>query len=154
MRQGIYQRHPAAVSLDSQRGMSAIELVICLCVMAVVAAVFIPAYITYTQQARVLALVLPRLQQLESNITLIYLLEKRLPSSSDLPALMSGISHENLDIELSNGVITLTVNAPDSALPIHILDGTTLVASPVIGTASISAWHLDGELAQRLGISQ
>ena len=134
--------------------MSSIELVICLCVMAVVAAIFIPGYITYTQQSRVLALVLPRLQQLESNITLIYILEKRLPSAGDLPGLMAGINHQNLDIELASGVITMTVNAPDSALPIHILDGTTLVASPVIGTASISTWHLDGELAQRLGISQ
>lgn len=154
MRKRIATRHPAVVSLFCERGMSSIELVICVCVMAVVAAIFIPGYITYTQQSRVLALILPRLQQLESNITLIYVLEKRLPSSRDLPALMSGISHENLDIQLTNGVISLTVNAPDSALPVHILDGKTLVASPVIGAVGISTWHLDGELAQRLGISQ
>lgn len=133
--------------------MSSIELVICICVMAVVAAVFIPGYITYTQQSRVLALVLPRLQQLESNITLMYLTQHRLPSSADLPELMAGISHENLDINLQGGVITMTVNAPDRAAPIHILDGTTLLASPVLGANSISAWHLSGELADRLGIS-
>ncbi|NTV14402.1 MAG: hypothetical protein HGA96_10805 [Desulfobulbaceae bacterium] len=134
--------------------MSSIELVVCICVMAVVAAVFVPGYITYTQQSRVLALVLPRLQLLESNITMIYVTQKRLPSDDDLPALMSGIDHENLEVKLTNGVIVLTVNAPDFAAPIHILDGTTLVATPVIGGTNITAWHLDGELAQRLGISQ
>jgi len=133
--------------------MSAIELVICLSVMLVAVAILIPGYITCTQQSRVMALVLPRLQQLESNITIIYITQNRLPSINDLPELMTGINHENLDIKLSNGVICLTVNAPDSASPVHILDGTTLVASPVIGAANISSWHLTGELADRLGIS-
>lgn len=139
--------------LRSERGMSSIELVICVCVMAVIAAVFIPGYITYTQQSRVLALVLPRLQQLESNIALFYVFEKKLPSGSDLAGLMEGINHENLDIDLTRGVITLTIRAPDSASKIHILDGTTMIASPVVGPVSITTWHLNGELAERLGIS-
>jgi len=134
--------------------MSSIELVVCVCVMAVVAAIFIPGYITYTQQSRVLALVLPRLQQLESNITITYITQHRLPSGEDLPELMQGVNHENLDIKLMRGVICLTVNAPDAAAPIHILNGETLVASPVIGNANISSWHLSGELADRLGINR
>lgn len=143
----------ASTHLRSEGGMSSIELVICVCVMAVLAAVFIPGYITYTQQSRVLAMVLPRLQQLESNVALFYVFEKKLPSATDLPDLMDGIDHENLDIELIGGVITLTIQAPDSASKIHILDGTTMVASPVIGPANITTWHLGGELAERLGIS-
>lgn len=132
--------------------MSSLELVICLCVMAVVAALFIPGYITCTQQSRVLALVLPRLQQLESNIALFYIFEKRLPNAGDLPELMEGIDHENLNIQLTGGVVTLTIQAPDFASKIHILDGTTMVASPVMGPATITTWHLKGELAERLGI--
>lgn len=155
MRKSIWPHRRAAVlRLLSERGMSSIELVICVCVMAVVAAIFIPGYITYTQQSRVLALVLPRLQLLESNITIVYITEHRLPSASDLPALMEGIDHESLNIKLTNGVICLTVNAPDSDAPIHILDGETLLASPVIGSANITSWHLSGELADRLGISR
>lgn len=156
MPRGIFRgwgRRTAPAPLGGDRGMSSIELVVCLCVMAVVAAVFIPGYITYTQQARVLALVLPRLRQLESNIALFYIFEKRLPSSGDLPELMTGINQENLDIELAGGVITMTVQAPESAAKIHILDGATMVASPVIGLGSITTWHLGGELADRLGIS-
>jgi hypothetical protein len=121
--------------------------------MAVAAAVFIPGYITYTQQSRVLALVLPRLQQLESNIAIYYVMKSRLPSAADLPELMQGIDHENLEVQLSDGVITLTVQAPDPDAKVHILDGAVMVASPVIGTAAISTWHLDGELAKRLGIN-
>lgn len=153
MRARIFLCRRVGARLGSARGMSAIELVICICVMAVVAAIFVPGYITYTQQSRVLALVLPRLQQLESNITLLYMTQHRLPSAADLPGLMAGISQENLDIDLVGGVITMTVNAPDGDSPVHILHGTTLVASPVIGPASISTWHLNGELADRLGIS-
>lgn len=146
-------RGTASTHLGSERGMSSIELVVCICVMAVVAAVFIPGYITYTQQSRVLALVLPRLQQLETNIALFYIFEKKLPSASDLPGLMDGIDHENLDIELTGGVITLTIQSPDYTSKIHILDGTTMVASPVIGPVGITTWRLDGELAGRLGIN-
>lgn len=156
MPRGIFRgwgRRTAPAPLGGERGMSSIELVVCLCVMAVVAAIFIPAYITYTQQSRVLALVLPRLQQLESNIALFYIFEKRLPSAGDLPELMEGINHENLDIDLAGGVITLTVQAQSYASKIHILDGTTMVAAPVIGPESITTWHLNGELADRLGIN-
>lgn len=152
---GIFRgarRRTVLVSQNS-KGMSSLELVICICVMAVVAAIFIPGYITFTQQSRVLALVLPRLQQLETNIALFYIIERKLPSGNDLPRLMEGINHENLDIELTGGVITLTVQAPDSAAEIHILDGAILVASPVIGRSSITSWRLDGEVADRLGIS-
>lgn len=144
---------PASLRTGNERGMSSIELVICICVMAVVAAIFIPGYITYTQQSRVLALVLPRLQQLETNIALFYIFEKKLPSATDLPGLMEGINHENLDIELTGGVVTLTVRAPESTSNIHILDETTMVASPVIGSGGITTWHLGGELAERLGIN-
>lgn len=138
-----------------QLGMSSIELVICICVMAVVAAIFIPGYITYTQQSRVLALVLPRLQQLESNISIHYMTTgNKFPTDHDLPELMQGIKHENLEVKLMGGAVVLTIMAPDSAANVHILDGTTLVASPVIGPTGISSWHLSGELAERLGLSR
>lgn len=137
---------------SNERGMSSVELVVCICIMAVAAAAFIPGYITYTQQSRVLALVLPRLQQLESNIALFYLFEKKLPADRDLQGLMEGVSNENLVIDLANGVVTLTVAAPDSDSRMHILDGAAMVASPVIGPAGITAWHLDGELTDRLGL--
>ena len=133
--------------------MSSVELVISLCVMAVVAAVFIPAYLTYVQQGRVLALILPRLQQLETNIAIFYYLESRLPNAADLSELMKGIDSENLEVELVSGVVNLTVVAPESSSRLHVLNGTNMIASPVVGAGSIATWHLDGELADRLGIS-
>lgn len=136
-----------------KQGMSSVELVVSICVMAVVAAVFVPAYITYVQQTRVLSLVLPRLQQLETNIALFYFFEKRLPNTADLPELLGGIDSENLEVELAGGVVNLTVVAPQSSSRLYVLDGATMIASPVMGAGSISTWHLDGELADRLGIS-
>ena len=35
---------------------------------------------------------------------------------------------------------------------LHLLDGKMLIASPVISKSTISSWHLNGELADRLMI--
>lgn len=139
--------------LGGRQGMSSVELVVALCVMAVAAAVFVPSYVTYVQQSRVLALVLPRLRQLETNIALFYVFEKKLPSGADLPDLLADIDSENLQIALNGGVIELTVVAPEFSSKLNILDGATMIASPVMGPVSIVTWRLDGELAVRLGIS-
>ncbi len=136
-----------------KRGMSSVEMVVSICVMAVAAAIFIPAYITYIQQARVLALVLPRLQQLETNIALFYYFENKLPDIDDLSELMEGIDNENLEVELVGGVVDLTVVSPEFSSRLHILNGTSMIASPVIGSVGITTWHLSGELADRLGFS-
>ena len=139
--------------LGTRLGMSSVELVISICVMAVAAAIFIPAYITYVQQSRVLSTVLPRLQQLETNIALFYVFEKKLPNDKDLPGLLEGIDSENLEVELFGGVVKLTVVAPEYSSRLHILNGNSMIASPVIGSNGITTWHLDGELAERLGIA-
>jgi type II secretory pathway pseudopilin PulG len=133
--------------------MSVIELMISICIIAVVLTFGVPFYISAMQQGRVVSLIIPRLHMLESRITLFYVFNERLPSREDLDEVLAEYDAENLDIDLVSGVITMTIRAPDQSSKLHILDGTILLAYPVISPNGVVAWHLDGELADRLQIS-
>ena len=139
--------------VSSQRGMSVTELMVAICIIAILAAVAIPSYISYVQQARVVSLVIPRLHLIESNIAYFYSINKKLPGSHDSAEILENIQTEHLDIGLSNGSVAMTINAPDKGSKLHILDGKILIAAPVITKDKIIAWHLDGELADRLRIN-
>jgi prepilin-type N-terminal cleavage/methylation domain-containing protein len=139
--------------LKGQRGMSVTELMVAICIIAILAAVAIPSYITYVQQARVISLVIPRLHAIETNIGLFYSVNEKLPHSSDTDEIIKDLNTESLEILLSNGTIKMTINASDRGSKLHILDGKVLIASPVINKRKITSWHLAGELADRLKIS-
>jgi len=137
----------------NQQGMSVTELMVGLCIVAILAAVAIPSYICYVQQARVVSIIIPRLHLIETSISLFYSTHDRLPGNDDVGYIMKDIETENCDTLLANGSITMTINAPDQNARLHILDGDVLVASPVITRTKIVTWHLSGELADRLKIS-
>ena len=133
--------------------MSGTELMVGLCIVAILAAVAIPSYICYVQQARVVSIIIPRLHLIETSISLFYSMYERLPGDDDAGYIMQEIEMQYCNIHLANGTITMTINAPDTRAKLHILDGDVLVASPVITRAKIVSWHLSGELADRLKIS-
>jgi type II secretory pathway pseudopilin PulG len=133
--------------------MSVTELMVAICIIAILAAVAIPFYISYVQQARVVSIVIPRLHAIETNIALFYSLHEKLPGSNDKQKILDSTGSENLDVALSTGTITLTIKAPERVNKLHILDGKVLIAAPVISKSKIVSWHLAGELADRLRIN-
>ena len=133
--------------------MSVTELMVALCIAAILAAVAIPSYISYVQQSRVVSLIIPRLHLIETNISYFYSMHNRLPGSSDVAEILTNIDAENLDIVLTNGTIALTIKAGEKTSRLHILHGKMLVASPVITKDRIVGWHLTGELSDRLKIN-
>ena len=137
----------------NQHGMIVTELMVALCIVSILASVAIPFYITYVQQSRVISIIIPRLHLIETSISLFYFTNNRLPGNTDSVHILEEIDTEYCDITLSNGTIAMKINAPDSSSKLHILDNKVLVASPVITKYKIVAWHLAGELADRLGIS-
>lgn len=136
-----------------QQGMSVTELMVGLCITAILAAVAIPSYICYIQQARVVAMIIPRLHLIETTISLFYSESSRLPGNDDVGYILKDIETKFCDVVLANGTIAMTINAPDRSSKLHILDGKVLVASPVITREKIVSWHLSGELADRLRIN-
>ena len=137
---------------DNQLGMSVTELMVAICIIAILAAVAIPSYISYIQQARVVSLIIPRLHLIETNISHFYSMNNKLPGSSDITEILKNINSENLDIVLTNGTVAMTIKAGKGS-KLNILDGKTLVASPVLTKDKIISWHLAGELADRLKIN-
>ena len=133
--------------------MSVTELMVALCITAILAAVAIPSYICYVQQARVVAMIIPRLHLIETNISLFYSANNRLPGNDDVGYILQDIETKFCDIALANGTIAMTINAPDRSSKLHILDNNVLVASPVVTKEKIVSWHLSGELADRLRIN-
>ena len=137
----------------NQLGMSVTELMVAVCILGILAAVAIPFYISYVQQSRVVNLIIPRLHLIETNISLFYSLNNRLPGKTDNADILEGIDTEYCEIALTNGSIVMKINASDRNSKLHILDGKVLVASPVIAKYKIVSWHLTGELADRLKIN-
>jgi len=133
--------------------MSVTELMVAICITAILAAVAIPSYISYVQQARVVSLVIPRLHLVESSIGHFYSMNNRLPGSADLDEILASINAENLEIKLTNGALAMTIRASEKKSKLHILDGNMLLASPILTKDKIVGWHLTGELADRLKIS-
>lgn len=138
--------------LAGRQGMTVAELMVSLCVICVLSALAIPFYINYLQQGRVISLILPRLNMIESNISIFYHLNNRLPRGEDINELLKDLDTDSLEIVISNGSIVMTIKAPDPASKLNILDNKVLVASPVVASSRIVSWHLAGELADRLKI--
>ena len=137
----------------NQHGMSVTELMVAICILGILAAVAIPSYISYVQQSRVVSLIIPRLHLIETNISLFYSTNHRLPGNTDVADILKDIDTEFCEITLANGSIVMKIKASDRSAKLHILDGKVLLASPVIGKYKIVSWHLTGELADRLKIN-
>ena len=137
----------------NQHGMTVTELMVAVCILGILAAVAIPSYINYVQQSRVISLIIPRLHLIETNISLFYSMNNRLPGNTDAVELLKDIDTEYCEIAISSGSITMKINAPDSSSKLHILHEKVLLASPVITKYKIVTWHLSGELADRLKIN-
>lgn len=146
-------KNSAAGRLGGCQGMSTIELIISLCIIAIAAAVAVPTYIYSLQQSRVVALVIPRLHIIETRVSLFYSLSGELPSRDDIDRVLENIDTENLEVDLISGVVVMKIVAEDPASKLHIVNGKILIASPVIGKNGVVSWHLAGELADRLRIS-
>ena len=137
----------------NQHGMSVTELIVAICILGILAAVAIPSYISYVQQSRVVSLIIPRLHLIETNISLFYSTNHRLPGNTDVADILKDIDMEFCEITLANGSIVMKIKASDRSAKLHILDGKVLLASPVIAKYKIVSWHLTGELADRLKIN-
>jgi prepilin-type N-terminal cleavage/methylation domain-containing protein len=137
---------------NGEKGFTLIELMIVVAIIGILAAVAIPAYMSYIQKSRVTALVYPGLHSIETNLGLFYATNLRFPTVAATTSVMM----EDADTTY----FTPTFNATNLQIQIvgktklAKLDGDILVATPATTTdGKITRWVLTGSLAERLGLS-
>ena len=144
--------------LKKQEGFTLIELMIVVAIIGILAAVAIPAYMTYIQKSRLTALVFPGMHAIETNMGLQYATGgtgiQNLNAITDMTTLAADADTVYFLPSLltaGSGGMQIIINAgPDNKL--SKLAGKTFYAIPSYGDGKIGKWRLAGTLAQELGL--
>ena len=151
--------------LKKQEGFTLIELMIVVAIIGILAAVAIPAYMTYIQKSRVTALVYPGLHTIETNIGLFFATQNRMPDGSSAYETIDDFSGD-ADLtyftpELVNAVgsttdkdLFITILADAATNKLYKLDGMTMRAAAETTQGKIVNWKLSGSLANKLGLAK
>ena len=142
--------------LKKQEGFTLIELMIVVAIIGILAAVAIPAYMTYIQKSRVTALVFPGMHAIENSMALYYATSGSMPTSADLTTMMEDADTTYFNVDITNDI------AGDRSLKITIdnqadgkfsaLDAYVLWVTPSTGAGIVAKWSLSGSLADKLGL--
>jgi len=148
--------------LKKQEGFTLIELMIVVAIIGILAAVAIPAYMTYIQKSRLTALVFPGMHAIETNMGLQY-------ATGGTTAIIQIVADGDQDTvffaDANTTYFTPTIRnaaagqspwleflilSPDQKL--DRLAGKTFHAMPEYGDGKIVNWTLGGEVAMQLGL--
>jgi type IV pilus assembly protein PilA len=152
--------------LKKQEGFTLIELMIVVAIIGILAAVAIPAYMTYIQKSRLTALVFPGMHAIETNMGLQFATggttaliriatdgEEQITLYSDADTVYFTPSLENTGAGESPYLL-ITIKDTDKLSKLYN-NGTanTFSATPQYGEGKITEWILDGPIAQQLGLT-
>ncbi|MBU0675984.1 MAG: prepilin-type N-terminal cleavage/methylation domain-containing protein [Proteobacteria bacterium] len=134
---------------NKEQGFTLIELMIVVAIIGILAAVAIPAYMTYIQKSRLTSMVFPGIHSIETNIGLIYATQQTMPLA--LGSLADDADTSHFSVTVANGTITVTIKAgTDNKLA--KLAGKTLTFAPSSVAGKITNWNISGPLSTQLGL--
>ena len=144
--------------LKKQEGFTLIELMIVVAIIGILAAVAIPAYMSYIQKSRVTALVYPGMHAIETNLGLYFAVNNTMPDGTTAGQTITDFSGD-ADLEfftptLSSGDLLITINSTDPTSKLYKLNTASMRAQPEYSDGKITNWNLSGNLAIKLGLEQ
>ena len=140
---------------NSEKGFTLIELMIVVAIIGILAAVAIPAYMTYIQKSKLTSLVFPGLHSIQTNVGLYYATQNSMPGGAVAMAVMAedaDLSYFDATFEGTDDV-KITIKAgggPGGKL--KNLENGVIRSSPTYLDGIISEWTVDGTLAITLGL--
>ncbi len=137
---------------NAQKGFTLIELMIVVAIIGILAAVAIPAYMTYIQKSRVTSLVFPGVHSIETNVGLYYATNGTMPSAIGTMAEDADTTYFTPTLSATLGRLTFTINSLDPTSKLYKLNGDVFTATPVTSAGKIQTWTVTGTLADKLGI--
>jgi type IV pilus assembly protein PilA len=149
--------------LKKQEGFTLIELMIVVAIIGILAAVAIPAYMTYIQKSRLTALVFPGMHAIETNMGLQYATQgtalANLASITTMTVLAADADTSYFEPYFYTGGVSggleIVICGGPSGCPddkMSKMAGQTIRAIPTYSDGKIGLWRLDGTLAQNLGL--
>ena len=149
--------------LKKEEGFTLIELMIVVAIIGILAAVAIPAYMTYIQKSRLTALVFPGMHAIETNMGLQYATGGTAAYTGTTPITIGDLASDadteyfTPSIGTAGAYLQIVVQAGADNKLEKIANlpngGNTFRAVPTYDQGKIGGWDLEGTLAVNLGLS-
>ena len=142
--------------LKKESGFTLIELMIVVAIIGILAAVAIPAYMTYIQKSRVTALVFPGMHAIENSMALYYATSGTMPTTVGNMTEDADTTYFNVAIEANpwkadDRALKITIN-DQADKKFSALDTYVLWVTPSTLDGKVEKWSLTGSLADKLGL--
>ncbi len=144
---------PGLIKKNAQKGYTLVELMIVVAIIGILAAVTIPIYTTYIQKSRVISLVFPGVNSIETNVGLFFTANGTMPTAISTMAEDADTKYFTPYLAAAGGALSFTINSSATTSKLYQLHGQTFTATPVITAGKIRSWTVTGTLATKLGIT-